>query len=75
MGDLLLMYCACGAETRDDYLRLLADENGLPIAAVQRFADRLGERADFGALVCRCEMARGAWHRILPQPETARDWG
>ena len=59
MGDLLLMYRACGAETRDDYLRLLADENGLPIEAVQRLADRLGERADFRALVCHCEMASG----------------
>ena len=59
MCDLLLMYRECGAETRDDYLRLLADENGLPIEAVQRLADRLGERADFGALVCRCESGVG----------------
>ena len=75
MCDLTLMYRACGAESRDDYLRLLADENGLPIEAVQRLADRLGERADFGALVCRCEMARGALHRIPSQPDAARDWG
>ena len=57
MCDLTLKYRACGSECRDDYLRELANENGLPIVAVQRLADRLGEREDFGALVCRCEMA------------------
>ena len=56
MCDLTLMYRACGAESRDDYLRDVANENGLPIAAVQRLADQLGEREDFRALVCRCEM-------------------
>jgi hypothetical protein len=55
MGDLQLMYRECGAETRDDYLRDLANENGLPIACVQRIADQLGEREDFGALVLICE--------------------
>ncbi len=60
MDDVQLMYRACGAETRDDYLRLLADENGLPMATVQRLAERLSEKEDFGALVCRCEMAGGA---------------
>ena len=59
MDDVQLMYRACGAETRDDYLRLLADENGLPVTTVQRLAERLGEKEDFGALVCRCEMAGG----------------
>ena len=55
MGDLLLMYRAVGAETRDDYLRQLADENGLPFPCVRRMADRLGERQDFGMLVRICE--------------------
>ncbi len=64
MCDLQLMYRACGAETRDDYLRLLANQNGLPIVAVQRLADRLGEREDFGALVCRCEMATVTLHPL-----------
>ena len=32
MCDLQLMYRECGAETRDDYLRGIANENGLPIA-------------------------------------------
>ena len=64
MCDLQLMYRECGAETRDDYLRDLANENGLPIACVQRIANRLGEREDFGALVLICETsaARSANH-------------
>ena len=59
MTDLLLNYRACGAECRDDYLRSIANENGLPLACVQKIADRLGEREDFGALVLICE-ERGA---------------
>ena len=59
MCDLQLMYRECGAGTRDDYLRELANENGLPIACVRKIADRLGEREDFGALVLICETRRG----------------
>lgn len=59
MTDLLLQYRACGAECRDDYLRGLANENGLPLACVRKIADRLGEREDFGALVLICETRRG----------------
>ena len=59
MCDLQLMYRECGAETRDDYLRSVANENGLPIACVRKIADRLGEREDFGALVLICETRRG----------------
>jgi hypothetical protein len=55
MTDLLLQYRACGAESRDDYLRHVAHDNGLPLACVRRIADRLGEREDFGALVLLCE--------------------
>ena len=44
---------------RDDYLRGIANENGLPIACVRKIADRLGEREDFGALVLICEERRG----------------
>lgn len=51
MYDLQLMYRECGAETRDDYLRSIANENGLPIACVRKIANRLGEREDFRALV------------------------
>lgn len=62
MTDLLLQYRACGAECRDDYLRQVAHDNGLPLACVRRIADRLGEREDFGALILICEtrQLRGA---------------
>ena len=62
MCDLQLMYRACGAETRDDYLRSVANENGLPIACVRKIADRLGEREDFGALILICEERGGRVH-------------
>ena len=62
MTDLLLQYRACGAESRDDYLRSVANENGLPIACVRKIADRLGEREDFGALILICETRRGRAH-------------
>ena len=55
MADLLLLYRACGAECREDYLRELAHDNGLPFECVRRLADRLGEREDFEALPCLCE--------------------
>ena len=55
MTDLLLGYRACGAESRDDYLREIANENGLPLECVRKIADRLGEREDFGALILICE--------------------
>lgn len=55
MTDLLLQYRACGAECREDYLRSVANENGLPLACVQNIANRLGEREAFGALILICE--------------------
>ena len=55
MGDLLLTYRAAGVDTRDDCLRDVANENGLPFSCVRRLADRLGEREDFGLLVRICE--------------------
>ena len=58
MCDLQLMFRECGAATRDGYRRDLANENGLPLACVQRIADRLGERENFGALVLICETRR-----------------
>ena len=48
-----------GPKPRDDYLRGIANENGLPIACVRKIADRLGEREDFGALILICETRRG----------------
>lgn len=55
MGDLILNYRACGVECREDWLRMLANENGLPFGIVQRLAEELGEREDFGELVDICE--------------------
>jgi|TARA_R110002012_G_scaffold53056_18_gene136434 hypothetical protein len=60
MGDLMLNYRACGAECREDSLRMLANENGLPFGAVQRLAEKLGERQDFGELVHLCECGERA---------------
>ena len=70
MCDLQLMYRECGAETRDDYLRSIANENGLPIACVRKIADRLGEREDFGALIVICETRRAGAMTVLA---TARE--
>ncbi len=64
MADLLLQYRACGAECRDDYLREVANENGLPLDCVRKIADHLGEREDFGALVSICE--ERAARRVRP---------
>jgi hypothetical protein len=59
MTDHLLLYRSIGAETRDDYLRMLAEENGLPLCVVERAADRLGNAEEFGALVAFCENTGG----------------
>jgi hypothetical protein len=55
MDDVLLQYRACGAESREDYLRDLAHDNGLPLDCVQRLANSLGEREDFGRLPLLCK--------------------
>lgn len=59
MTDIFLQYRACGAECREDYLRSVANENGLPFDCVRSIAERLGQHEDFGALVLICE-ARAA---------------
>ena len=69
MCDLTLMYRACGAESRDDYLRGVANENGLPLECVRNIADRLGEREDFGALVLICEEHWHVTRRRAAAPE------
>jgi hypothetical protein len=71
MTDLLLNYRACGAECRDDYLRDIANENGLPLECVRKIADRLGEREDFGALILICE-GRGAQNANQAQANQSR---
>jgi hypothetical protein len=60
MTDHLLLYRSIGAETRDDYLRMLAEENGLPLCVVEQAAGRLGSAEEFGALIAFCENAGGA---------------
>jgi hypothetical protein len=55
MTDNLLNYHAYGAETREDWLRMLANDNGLPLCEVQQAADRFGEAEEFGALIAYCE--------------------
>ena len=55
MTDNLLNYHACGAETREDWLRMLANDNGLPLCLVQQAAEHFGEAEEFCALVAYCE--------------------
>ena len=55
MSDLILNYRACGAECREDWLRMLANENGLPLCLVQQAAEHFGEAEEFGALIAFCE--------------------
>jgi hypothetical protein len=57
MDDEILTYRACGAECREDWLRMLACDNGLPLADVLGVAERFGEAEDFGRLVEFCEGA------------------
>ena len=52
--DEMLTYKACGAETHDDWLRMLVDDNGLPLASVMRAAGRFGVAETFGRLVEWC---------------------
>ena len=60
MDDATLTYRACGAECREDWLRMLANDNGLPLETVTDAADRLGSGEDFGRLVELCEGREGA---------------
>ena len=55
MGDQILNYRACGAECREDWLRMLACDNGLPFESVRDAAERFGEAEDFGQLIDYCE--------------------
>jgi hypothetical protein len=61
MGDLILNFRACGDECREDYLRELANDRGLPFDCVRRLYDRLGECKDFGALPMLCDEYRFTW--------------
>ena len=52
-----------GYRDRTDYLRSLADDNGVPIDAVMALADVLGPEEDFDGLVVAVEDAadEGEW--------------
>lgn len=51
------LYLEHGCETREEYLKQLADDNGLPLDVVQSLADVLGPTEDFDGLVNACEDA------------------
>ena len=56
------IYRENGYDDRDDYLRSLADDYGVPEEAVQALADILGPDEDFDGLVSSLEdAADGGW--------------
>ena len=56
------IYREYGYDDRDDYLRSLADDYGVPEEAVQALADILGPDEDFDGLVSSLEdAADGGW--------------
>ena len=58
------IYREYGYDDRDDYLRSLADDYGVPEEAVQALADILGPGEDFDGLVSSLEdAADGGWFR------------
>lgn len=58
------IYREYGYDDRDDYLRSLADDYGVPEEAVQALADILGPDEDFDGLVSSLEDAADVgWFR------------
>ena len=58
------IYRENGYDDRDDYLRSLADDYGVPEEAVQALADILGPDEDFDGLISNLEdAADGGWFR------------
>jgi hypothetical protein len=58
------IYREYGYDDRDDYLRSLADDYGVPEEAVQALADILGPDEDFDGLISNLEdAADGGWFR------------
>ena len=56
------VYRENGYDDRDDYLRSLADDYGVPLDAVLALADILGPDEDFDGLVSNLEDAMyGGW--------------
>ena len=72
MVDLILCYREC----REDWLRMLACDNGLPFVEVQCAANQFGEREEFDRLVYSCEgygsrgCSRAWWTRPTPSVPT-----
>jgi hypothetical protein len=51
------VYQENGYENRQDYLKCMAEDYGLPLDTVLLLADTLGPEEDFDALVCALEDA------------------
>ncbi len=61
------VYRENGYDDREDYLRSLADDYGVPLDAVQALADILGPDEDFDGLVSNLEDAMyGGWFDDSP---------
>jgi hypothetical protein len=52
-------YLEYGAETRTEYLAMLADEYDVPLSTVRAMASVLGPTEDFDGLVCALEDGDG----------------
>lgn len=51
------IYEEMGYESRNDYLKCMSEDYGVPIDVVQSLADMLGESEDFDGLVVALEDA------------------
>ena len=72
------VYQENGYEGRDDYLRSLSDDYGVPLDAVLAMAEVLGPEEDFDGLVSNLEDAMyGGWFdetENAPLDEDTDDW-
>ena len=72
------VYQENGYDDRDDYLRSLAEDYGVPLDAVMAMAEVLGPEEDFDGLVSNLEDAMyGGWFdetENAPLDEAANDW-
>ena len=72
------VYQENGYDDRDDYLRSLAEDYGVPLDAVMAMAEVLGPEEDFDGLVSNLEDAMyGGWFdetESAPFDEAADDW-
>ena len=72
------VYQENGYDDRDDYLRSLAEDYGVPLDAVMAMAEVLGPEEDFDGLVSNLEDAMyGGWFdetENAPLDEDADDW-